>query len=269
MVEQSRGAGFRAQGDAAEDDKLREFAADRLIRFLNTSKIELPGDVSVREVLRSKETIKNFILSLSPENYNRLLIGINAMVRNKSGHETWHMDGEGVKMGGNDIFPAQADKEALLAQSLEAAKQMAAAGRSTEDIALLLSISLTAIHPFINGNGRTARFLLLMLIVGYDPKLLKEMVTSDGFSNTVNANRFQAEAMHVLDPENKLSNEAYDQFMTVAENRRKIAELVIDIFLHDRDANYMIDGKSALEFFKEELPTSVNIDLYKRMFIRD
>lgn len=267
MIEQSRGAALRAEGAAAEHSELREFAADRLVRFLNTSKLELPGGVSFQEVLRNKESIKAFVLSLSADNYIRLLTGINAMVRGKSGHETWEMDGEGVLMGDQDIFPMQADKSALLARSLEAAKQMNAEGRSTEDIALLLSVSVTAVHPFVNGNGRTGKCILTLLNAGYDVQLLKDVLTSENFSNAVNASQFLAKAMEVLDPTGKLINEAYDEYMTHADNRKKIVELAIDMFVHDSDPNYRVAGMSALEFFKVvDMLGAMDQDLYERVF---
>lgn len=255
----------RSEGTALEE---RDFSADRLVRFLNTSKMKLPGGAPLQEVLKSRDSIKDFVLSLDYPDYARLLVGINAMVRHKTGRDVWEMDGEGVLMGEQNIFPDQADKETLLAKSLEAAKIMAREGRSTEDISIQLAVSLTAVHPFIDGNGRTAKFLFTLLNAGYDSKLLKDVLTSDGFSNAVNALLFQGAATNVLDPAGELVWEKFDAWLEVPENRKKRAELIIDMIQNDQETQYLYDGVSTLELFKRQVKEGTDTNIYERIFAR-
>lgn len=73
------------------------------------------------------------------------------------------MDGENVQisnelMGTSYLAPRSEDKEELLKKSFEAAKSL-----SAKDAGLLLYLSLQAIHPFVDGNGRTGRLMYLLL----------------------------------------------------------------------------------------------------------
>ncbi len=245
----------------------RDFAAERLIRFLNTAKMTLPGGAPLQEVLRSRDAIKNFVLSLEYADYARLLIGINAMVRNKSSNDEWKMDDEGVLMGDQNIFPDQADKEELLAKSLAAAKIMSSDGRSTEDIAIQLSVPLTAIHPFIDGNGRAAKFLFTILRAGYDQKMLTEILTGDGYSNLVNAALFQGAATSVLDPAHELVFEKFEAWIALADNRKKVVEVIIDTILNDRDLLYRVEGDSSyLDTFKQSMKEGIDPAVLERLF---
>jgi hypothetical protein len=252
-----------------ESHTLREYAADRMICFLRTSKIAI-GDTKLREVLQNKESINDFILSLDHADYKRLLIGVNAMVRNKSGDQEWTLDGEGVKMGNSNIFPDQIDKEDLLHKSLEVAKQMQREGRSTEDIAILLAVALTAIHPFANGNGRTARVLLTLLNAGYDPNLLKDVIKSRNFGNAVNAASFQAKAVQVLTT--GLSDYEFTEWVNIGVNRSRMAELVIDMIHNNENPAYILgrdSSRSALNVFKEKLGWNTDQSLRERVFLQD
>lgn len=251
----------------------REFAAERLIRFLNTGKVSLPEGVKInKETLQSPDSIKDFILSLDYPAYSQLLIGINAMARNKSGRDAWEMDGEGVRMGDSNIFPDQIDKPALIEKSLEAAKAMAREGRSAQDISIQLAVSLTAIHPFMDGNGRTAKFLFTILNAGYDEQIIKDVLTSDGFSNSVNAAQFQGAAITLLDPAHELVNEKFDTWLEVSENRKKMAELIIDIIQNNNKPEYLAlygGSISPLSYFKENSKEGVDPDIYRRIFKKD
>lgn len=265
-LEKVSGNKFREESDD-EGTALRDYSAQRLVKFLNIAKIDLPGNISWNELLKSSEGISDYILSLNLEDYSKLIIGINSLIRKKNNDDVWEMDGKGVLMGDRDIFPDFEDKEALIGMALDAAREMRKQGRSVEDISLLLSVSLTAIHLFLNGNGRTAKFLLTIMNCGYDSEIMKKVLMSDSFSNAVNAFAFQSAAYNVLDPEGKLVNEEFDKFQEKREVRKKVVEIIIDIFKNDKNSKYIFNGETVLESFKKGLKEDgTKFDLYNKVF---
>ena len=106
-----------------------------------------------------------------------------------------------------------------------------------------------------------------MLNAGYDPKLLKDVLTSDGFSNAVNALLFQGAATQVLDPAHELVFEKFDAWLNVAENRNRIAELIIDMIQNDRNLEYLgEDGLAPIDRFKEGMREGTDPKLYEKIF---
>ena len=175
------------------DDGQRPEMAEKMLRLLDTAKnIEGFEGKSVEEIFGNEVLRREFILKLPPEKYEELLVGINGILRNRNRYE-WGMDGKEVVIGSHDDphwdFPAFEDKPQLLSESLLAAKKMVEDGAEIEDIAMLLAVTLSATHPFNDGNGRTAKFLLTMVNKGYskdERKFLDTMLTSSEVSNLVN-----------------------------------------------------------------------------------
>ncbi len=146
-----------------------------------------------------------------------------------------------------DIFPVQEDKLDLLAKSLAGAKKMIAQNRTTEDIAILLSSLVTAIHPFVDGNGRTAKTILILLVKGFNENVLKTILSDyDSYSNLVNSSELSSMALVVLE-DNFIPSEEFENFETYMESRefkRKQVELMIDIIVNENDYRIeSVDGK--------------------------
>ena len=98
--------------------ELRPKMTDKLLRFLDVVK-NIPGleGRSLEEVIGDKESRRQFIINLPPEDYQELLIGINGILRNLP-KDQWEMDGKGVVMGDPEhpqwTFPKFEDKKELL-----------------------------------------------------------------------------------------------------------------------------------------------------------
>ncbi len=76
------------------------------------------------------------------------------------------MDGENVTLQSWVAIsapPRHEDKVDLLGNVLSTAKEMNKNGRELRDIALLVSASINAIHAYADGNGRTSRFMYLLI----------------------------------------------------------------------------------------------------------
>jgi len=251
----------------------REQMAKRLVRFLSITNLDSLDGKKVEEVFKDQESTKNFLLSLSAEKYNQLLIGINALVRNMGTDEAWQMDGDGVRMGKMDMFPEQAEKVGLLGESIETAQSMLHEGRSIEDVAILLTTSLTAIHPFGDGNGRTAKFIFALLMKGYDSKLIEEVLAKDGLSGLVAGQHFQDVALNVIE-QDFVPNEKYptfdEDFFHSKEYNAQSVRMIMDMIKNDKDNKYkgwMSENleNSALEEYKLKIREFGNKDLHKKL----
>jgi len=113
------------------------------------------------------------------EEFLQLLDGLNGILRDKR-KEDWKMDGETVAnvsmfLGIVYVPPRQEDKSELLAEVLSSAKIMSQEGRDLKDVALLVSASLNAIHPYLDANGRTSRMIYLLLTKGFNAETIKEL----------------------------------------------------------------------------------------------
>lgn len=177
-MEKLRGLKIQDQ-DATEN---REQRAEVLLRFLNTAEnIEPFRGKKFEAIFSDEEHKRDFIKNLSTEEFLQLLNGLNGVLRDKK-KEDWKMDGETVALesmflGTGYVPPRQEDKPELLAEVLETAKTMNREGRNIEDIALLISSSLNAIHPYLDANGRTSRMIYSLLTKNLDNEGKKELRT--------------------------------------------------------------------------------------------
>ncbi len=251
----------------------REQIARRLNLFLSLTKLDILDGKKIEEVFESQESIKKFLESLSTENYKALLVGVNAMVRNMDSRDEWKMDGEGVRMGNIDMFPEQTEKEKLLDESLAIAQSMLANGRSMEDVVILLTCSLTSIHPFGDGNGRTAKFILTLLLKGYDPQYIHEALTNDAVSLLVSGLHLQDVALNVIEkrfiPSDKYPT--FDEhFFHSKEYNAQSVRLIMDMINNDKDERYKgwlteNTEESALETYKREIRQCTGKAFYEKL----
>lgn len=228
----------------------REKQIEKLTRFLRLTFLEIFNNRKIEDVLKDEEAIRKLVTDISNDEYVSVLGTINSVLRNKPKEEFGSLDGEGVKMGDMDIFPVQEDKLDLLAKSLAGAKKMIAQNRTTEDIAILLSSLITAIHPFVDGNGRTAKTILILLTKGFNEDVLKTILSdNNSYSNLVNSAVLSSEAFSFLE-DTFTPSEEFKNFETYIESRefkRKQVELMIDIVVNENE--YKIESTDGTEIF--------------------
>ncbi len=133
--------------------------------------VALMERLGAAETFATPEAAKQFIEAHSYEDFSSLLNRLNGLQRNipTSGR---HMDGGGFvqqtgALSGSSIEhqpPLKEDREPLMRHAYEAAQQ----APSPEDAALILGLSINAIHPYEDGNGRTSRFTYMLLEHGYN-----------------------------------------------------------------------------------------------------
>ncbi len=158
----------------------REERTEIFLRFLHSAEnIKSLHGAKIEEIFSNEEKKRNFIEDLQENEFIELLNGTNGILRGKNKNE-WNMDGDGVTiespiMGTSYFPPRQEDKSELLVKVLAAAKEMNRSEKDLKDIALLVSASLNAIHPYADANGRTGRFIYLLLSKNFDNKTLTEL----------------------------------------------------------------------------------------------
>jgi hypothetical protein len=111
------------------------------------------------------------IESLSPNEFINLLNSINGILRHKKGGDC-QMDGEDVAAGGCSFLggtpeyipPFIEDKVFILGNALAAAKRMNVKKTPPQDVALMMSSVINAVHAYGDANGRTSRMLYLVLL---------------------------------------------------------------------------------------------------------
>lgn len=170
--------------EAIERDKRSEV----LLRFLRSAEnIEPFHGRKMEDVFSSEEEKRAFLENLQETEFAELLDGVNGILRGKKKDE-WGMDGETVALeavmtGIGYVPPRQEDKAELLAKVLASAKQMSQEGKSLKDIALLISSSLNAVHPYLDANGRTSRLIHTLLTKDFNDETkteLQEVLGRDG-----------------------------------------------------------------------------------------
>lgn len=154
----------------------RDQRADYLADFLNR--------INAKEILGSAETKRDFIKNLSFDDFKAWVVRINGILRSIPIKERG-LDGKDVALMpnldqvneiGEALFigakkseypPREADKEELLREMFKLAQKMEAQGSGLNDIALLLSTGINAIHPFEDGNGRVSRLINYLINADY------------------------------------------------------------------------------------------------------
>lgn len=158
----------------------REKRSEVLLRFLRSAEnIEPLHGRKIEDIFSGEEEKRAFLENLQETEFAELLDGVNGILRGKKKDE-WGMDGEavvleGVMVGVGYVPPRQEDKPELLAKVLASAKEMSLNGKSLRDIALLVSSSLNAIHPYLEANGRTSRLIYTLLTKDFNDETRAEL----------------------------------------------------------------------------------------------
>ncbi len=117
------------------------------------------------DTVADEEKLRQWMEWLSFQDFEDHLVRINGLVRQVRIKDR-RVDGESVSIQTqfddvSYIPPQASDKRGLLEKSFEQAKTL-----PEKDAGLLLYFALQAIHPFVDGNGRTGRLLYLLLEKG-------------------------------------------------------------------------------------------------------
>ncbi|MFA6184290.1 MAG: Fic family protein [Parcubacteria group bacterium] len=194
----------------------RTHRSDVLLRFIDSSKnIKVFQGKKFDKIFSSEESKRLFIENMQNDDFIELVTGVNGILRDIK-KEDWKMDGENVTLGldeGNPEYipPLHEDKLMLFEQALQAAKKMEIDGRSIKDIAILISSSINAIHPFNDANGRTSRFVYLALTRLYGEDLHNDLnlALSDAGrfeSVDINPGKIENKIISVLKEKNGLND---------------------------------------------------------------
>lgn len=251
---------FETQNQEATEN--REKRADVLLRFVETSEnIEPFHGQKLETIFSDEEHRREFIKNLNTEEFTQLLEGLNGILRNKN-KEDWKMDGQDVGVGGNIftgleyISPRQEDKPELLDKLLSAVKKMNEEGKDLKDIALAVSATINAIHPFLDGNGRTSRFVYSILTEGFNKeqikKILSKSATFDGTEINIDPGLIKTKIDDMVEADLGVANPEInkdkilgmrmggDELKFTEEIDEKQKELFINLYSTDRD--YLLWG---------------------------
>jgi hypothetical protein len=184
----------------------REHNADLFLKFSSIAEnIDAFDGRKMEEVFSNEENRRDFLEKLDSEDFIELISGFNGIMRSKE-KKDWEMDGENVALvahqieddpgllykmfgdaGVEEYYPPEfSDKKNLLTEALSAAKEMNKNDESLEDIALMMSSVLNAVHPFGDGNGRTSRIIFKLLTEGFNENNrqgFKEILSDKGREN--------------------------------------------------------------------------------------
>jgi len=158
----------------------REKRSQVFLRFLRSAEnIEPFHGRKIEDIFSSEQEKRTFIEHLKETEFAELIDGVNGILRGKKKDE-WGMDGETVALAGamtgiGYVPPRQEDKPELLAEVLASVKEMNQHGKDLRDIALLISSSLNAIHPYLDANGRTSRLIYLLLTKDFNNETKTEL----------------------------------------------------------------------------------------------
>jgi len=179
---------------ASPKPEIKKEQVDTLANLLsNTENIAALHGKKFSEVFADDESIRSYIEELNQADFIELLNSINGVIQSKD-KKGWTMakgsvpitGGEGVRGSGYTPPNAQ-DRLMLFAEVLNAMQEMAKDERSLEDIAILLSSSVNAIHAYSDANGRTSRLLYLLLAKGLNEstKPIIQQALSEGGRDVV------------------------------------------------------------------------------------
>jgi len=134
-----------------ENNNERELTAERVVTFLH----RIGAYDYFKNVMPSESEPCNF------EDFKDFIIRINGIARNIPIKERM-LDGEDVELGGfvgSALLPHHSDKEDLLRKAFDITITL----KDQEKARLLIPLIITAVHPFEDANGRTARIAHLLL----------------------------------------------------------------------------------------------------------
>lgn len=158
--------------------EIEETRADTLANLLsNAENIPALHGKNFMEVFSSEEGIRSFVEELDGPTLIELISGINGIIQGKD-RKDWAMakDSIPITMGGKGeglpgyMPPHAYDRNMLFTEALNATKEMLRSKRSLEDVAVMLSGTINAIHAYSDANGRTSRLLYLLLTQGLNKK---------------------------------------------------------------------------------------------------
>lgn len=160
-----------------DDIKFRQERLNYLLKFFEK--------ISLDKIAGNSEKESSFMQKMSTEEFNSWLIRINGILRDiPTSKRRFIKDPEFVRIFNSEMQqvtytpPSNSFKEPLLGGAFLAYKRMEANGKNM-DASLMLGSSINAIHPFTDGNGRTARFISMMLASSGDDVVLYEPNPSD------------------------------------------------------------------------------------------
>ncbi len=144
--------------------KLREERSERVLSLLDK--------LHAKEAFGGVKNREQFLEELTYEKIKRIGLLVNDTLRGRFGSEDF--DGEGVSVQASrpvepdtswvEYFPpSEDDKDVLLSAVLEEAKKL-----DIRDAAELIGLGIVAVHPFLDGNGRSSRLIYVLLSEGYD-----------------------------------------------------------------------------------------------------
>ncbi len=139
--------------EKARQEEDRGLQAEKIISFLRR--------IGAYDFFKKIKQDNELTEEISFEEYQKFLLRINGIARNILPARR-KFDGEGVILegfSGEAVVPRQEDKEILLAKSFNARTKL----QYPDDDAYMLPAILTAVHPFLDGNGRTSRVLHSLL----------------------------------------------------------------------------------------------------------
>lgn len=179
------------------------------------------------------------------------------------------MDGQDVGVGVNIftgleyISPRQEDKPELLDKLLSSVKKMNEEGKDLKDIALAVSATINAIHPFLDGNGRTSRFIYSILTAGFNKeqikKILSKSATFDGTEINIDPGLVKTKIDDMVEADLGIANPEINKDkilgMRMGGDELKFAEEIDEkqkelfINLYDTDKDYLLWG--IFKFFQD------------------
>lgn len=133
--------------------------------------VRLMEKLHAEQVFSTPEASKQFLDSLTFDEFSRLLDTANGLERNlpkpdRGMKGSGFIQESGVLTGESVEYqpPQASDRVPLMGKVFQAAQR----AKDPEDAAVILALSINAIHPYDDGNGRTSRLIYTLLQRGYN-----------------------------------------------------------------------------------------------------
>lgn len=171
--------------------EIKKPPADTLATLLsNAENIEALHSKTFSEVFADDESVRTYIEELDEADLIELLNSISGIIQGKNkkdwtmakGSVPITMGGEGEGLPGYTP-PHAEDRSMLFTEALNAMKEMSRDERSLDDIAVMLSGTVNAVHAYPDANGRTSRLLYLLFTKGLNKEsesVIKQALSADG-----------------------------------------------------------------------------------------